>query len=165
MATDPFVAAQLVIYRAALDHLAAAGAAETADVNHIINSARIDVLRFQSEEQDLRLEKGAEVLSTLRSSGAEDVARTAELAHLAGAALDEALDTAEVALGRKVLKLDRALSAFAGRNVPGHLPESARREALFSLASEDDVDEAQIAATLGGAGVRLIGRLEPSVEI
>lgn len=169
MTTDPYVAAQLVIYRAALDHLAGAvhGAAESADVNHIINSARIDVLRFDCPEAhaDQRLQKGAEVLSTLRTVSDGDVARAAELAYLAGAALDEALAPEEVALGRRMLQLDRELSEYASHNVPGHLPPESRRLALVDLAGRPEVGETEIANALAASGLRLIGRPEPSLEI
>lgn len=169
MTTDPYVAAQLVIYRAALDHIAGAvhGAAESADINHIINSARIDVLRFGCPEAQTepRLQKGAEVLSTLRTVSDGDVVRAAELAYLAGAALDEALAPEEVALGRRTLKLERELDEYSSHNVPGHLPPEARRLALVDLAFRAEVGETEIANALAASGMRLIGRPEPSLEL
>lgn len=169
MSLDPYVAAQLVIYRSALEHLAGAvhGAAESADINHIINSARIDVLRFDCPEAqaDQRLQKGASVLSTLRAVGDGDVARASELAYLAGAALDEALTPEEVTLGRRILKLDRQLGEYADHNVPGHLLPAARQHALTTLAQRAEVGESDLRDALSGAGLSLIGRPEPSIEL
>jgi hypothetical protein len=171
MSSDPYVAAQLIIYRSALNYLS--GSVEdvtldgVGDVNHIINSARIDVLRFDCPEAqaDQRLQKGAEVLSTLRAVGADDVARASELARLAGAALDEVLEPAEIVLGRKTLRLDRQISAYADHNIPGHLPPAARRAALVSLVASSDVGEAEIATALAATGLRLLGRPEPAIEL